>query len=195
MMLALLPWFISGSIALTSLGLLLSRNWRLSLAFLAWQYFGAFWLVLGHWTLSMSATLLVAGWMAAAVMGMTSLNVKTDPAGETSWPQGALFRVLASGLVLMAISAAAGSLDAWLPHSSLPLSWGALVLIGMGFLHLGMTLQPLRVILGLLTTLLGFELLYSLVENSLLVSGLLVAVTLGLALAGSYLLLLEDQTP
>jgi len=61
-------------------------------------------------------------------------------------------------------------------------------------LHLGMTLQPLRVILGLLTTLLGFEVLYSVVENSILVAGLLVVVTLGLALTGCYLLILGEQT-
>jgi len=193
-MLALLPWFAAGSIAITSISLLLSRSWRWSLGFLAWQYFAVFWLVLQRWTLSMSAILLVAGWMSVAVLGMTSLNIKDDPAGETSWPQGGLFRILASGLVLMAISAVAGSLDAWLPQSSLLLTWGGLVLIGMGFLHLGMTLQPLRVILGLLTTLLGFELLYSLIQNSLLVSGLLATVTLGLALTGCYLLILGEQS-
>jgi hypothetical protein len=57
-----------------------------------------------------------------------------------------------------------------------------------------MTLQPMRVIIGLLTTLLGFELFYSIVESSILVSGLVVAVTLGLALEGCYLLMLGEQT-
>ena len=175
------------------MGLLLSRNWRWSLGLLAVQYFSAFWLAMAHWPLSMSATLLVAGWMAAAALGMTHLNLKEDIATESSWPQGSLFRVFASGLVLMAISAAAGGLAGWLPNSSLPLTWGALVLIGLGFLHLGMTLQPLRVILGLLTTLLGFEIFYTSIENSILVAGLLVVVTLGLALTGCYLLMLGEQ--
>jgi hypothetical protein len=190
---ALVPWICAVLVAVTSAGLLLSRNWRWSLGLLALQYFSAFWLALSHWPLSMSATLLVSGWMAAAALGMTHLNLKEGSTAETSWPQGSLFRIFASVLVLLAVSAAAGGLTGWLPNSSLPLTWGALVLIGLGFLHLGMTLQPLRVILGLLTTLLGFEVLYTSIENSILVAGLLVVVTLGLALTGCYLLVLGEQ--
>jgi hypothetical protein len=65
---------------------------------------------------------------------------------------------------------------------------GAVLLIGMGLINLGMTTRPLRVLLGLLTTLSGFELLYAAVESSVLVAGLLAVVTLGLALVGAYLL-------
>lgn len=191
---ALVLWIAAVSLAVTSAGLLISRSWRWSLGLLALQYFATFWLALAHWPLSLSATVLVAGWMSAAALGMTHINLKSDPAAETSWPQGSLFRIFACGLVLLTISAAAGSLAAWLPNSSLPLAWGALVLIGLGLLHLGMTLQPLRVILGLLTTLLGFEVLYTVIENSILVAGLLVVVTLGLALTGCYLLILGEQT-
>ena len=43
-------------------------------------------------------------------------------------------------------------------------------------------------LIGLLTTLSGFELIYAAVENSVLVTGLLAVVTLGLALVGAYLL-------
>jgi hypothetical protein len=190
----LVPWIAAISLAATSAGLLISRSWRLSLGLLALQYFAAFWLVLAHWPLSMSATLLVAGWMAAAALGMTHLNLKADPIEESSWPQGSLFRIFASALVLLAVSAASGNLANWLPGSSPALIWGALTLVGLGFLHLGMTLQPLRVIIGLLTTLLGFEIFYTVIENSILVAGLLVVVTLGLALTGCYLLILGEQT-
>jgi len=159
---------------------------------LAIQYFAAFWIVSVHWPLTMSAAKLVTGWMAAAVLGMTRLNIKDDSVGETSWPEGRLFRIFAAALFLVTISAAASSLTIWLPDAGLPAIWGALVLIGLGLLHLGMTLHPLKVILGLLTTLLGFEILYSTVENSILVAGLLAVVTLGLALTGSYLLTLSS---
>ncbi|OQX64595.1 MAG: hypothetical protein B5M51_03245 [Anaerolinea sp. 4484_236] len=65
---------------------------------------------------------------------------------------------------------------------------GSLLLLGMGLLHLGMTIQPLRVIIGLLTILAGFEMLYAAVETSTLVAALLAVINLGLALVGSYLL-------
>jgi hypothetical protein len=179
-------------LAVTSVGLLLSRDWRWSLGLLAIQYFAAFWILSEHWPLTMSAARLVTGWMAAAVLGMTRLNMKDDSAGETSWPEGRLFRIFAAGLFLVTVSAAANGLTTWLPDAGLPAIWGALVLIGLGLLHLGMTLNPLKVILGLLTTLLGFEILYSTVENSILVAGLLAVVTLGLAMTGSYLLALNS---
>ena len=191
-MFPILLWIAALVLAVTSVGLLLSRDWRWSLGLLALQYFAAFWIVSEHWPLTMSAAKLVTGWMAAAVLGMTRLNLKDDSVGETSWPEGRLFRIFAAGLFLVTVSAGANGLTTWLPDAGLPAIWGALVLIGLGLLHLGMTLHPLKVILGLLTTLLGFEILYSTVENSILVAGLLAVVTLGLALTGSYLLTLNS---
>jgi hypothetical protein len=186
-----LLWIAALVLAVTSVGLLLSRDWRWSLGLLAVQYFAAFAIASAHWPLTMAAAKLVTGWMAAAVLGITRLNLKDDLTGEASWPAGRLFRLFAAGLFLMAISVAANNLTDWLPDAGLPAIWGALVLIGLGLLHLGMTLQPLKVILGLLTTLLGFEILSSTIENSILVAGLLAIVTLGLALTGAYLLTLN----
>lgn len=187
-----LLWIAALALAVTSVGLLLSRDWRWSLGLLAVQYFAAFWLVSAHWPLTMSAAKLVTGWMAAAVLGMTQVSTKENSAGETSWPEGRLFRIFAAGLFLLAVSVAANNLTSWLPDAGLPLIWGGLVLISLGLLHLGMTLHPMKVILGLLTTLLGFEMLYSTIENSILVAGLLAIVTLGLALTGAYLLTLNS---
>jgi len=69
----------------------------------------------------------------------------------------------------------------------------SLLLIGMGLLHLGITAQVLRVTLGLMTVLAGFEILYSAVEGSVLVAALLAVINLGLALVGSYLLIASNS--
>jgi hypothetical protein len=193
MMPGIILWIAALMLALTSAGLLLSRDWRWSLGLLAGQYFAVFWLIYPRWSLTMSASVLVAGWMAAAALGMTHINLRDEPATETSWPEGRLFRFFAIGLVLLAVSAASTALQAALPSAGPAVMWGGLVLIGLGFLHLGMTLQPLRVILGLFTTLSGFEIFFSTLENSILVAGLLAVVTLGLALVGSYLLILNNS--
>jgi hypothetical protein len=184
-------WLAAILLAVTSIGLLLSHDWRWSLGLLAGQYFAAFLLTLAYWPLTMSAAQLVTDWMAVAVLGMTQLDVKNDPVSETSWPEGAFFRVFAAGLVLITVTSAAQPVNAWLPNASLPLVWGGLTLIGMGLLHLGLTVHPLRITLGLLITLAGFEILYATLENSILVTGLLAVITLGLALTGSYLLSLN----
>jgi len=59
--------------------------------------------------------------------------------------------------------------------------------MGMGLLHLGLTAQPIRSILGLLTVLAGFEIIYATIETSLLVNAILAAITLSLAFTGAYL--------
>jgi len=55
-------------------------------------------------------------------------------------------------------------------------------------LELGITVQPLRVTIGLLTVFCGFEILYASIENSILVAALLSVINLGLALVGAYLI-------
>lgn len=190
----------------TSVGLLVSREWRWSIALLAGQYFVAFWLVYLHWPLTMAAAKLITGWMAAAALSMTQINVNpsrlfagehgTDriaggQSGETSWPQGFVFRLFSAGMVLIAVFTTSRTLAEWLPGASLFDMTASLILVSLGLLHLGMTANPLRVTLGLLTVLLGFETLYAAIENSILVAGLLSAITLGLALAGSYLTVLN----
>lgn len=186
-------WIASLTLALTSIGLMINQNWRWNLGLFALQYFAVFWLVFQNWPLSMSATLLVTGWMAIAVLGMTKVNITENTHTENSWPQGRIFRLLSAGLVILTISALFNTISTWFPKSPQAITWGALILISMGLLHLGMTLQPLSVISGLLTTLSGFEILYTLVENSVLVAGLLAVVTMGLAILGCYLLLLGEK--
>lgn len=181
-------WLAAILLAATSIGLLLSRDWRLNLGLLGGQYFAAFLLILSHWSLTMAAAKLVTGWMAVAILAMTQLDMKNEPVSESSWPEGSLFRAFAAGLVLITVTSAAQPVNVWLPDASLPLVWGGLMLIGMGLLQLGLTVHPLRITQGLLITLAGFETLYASIENSILVTGLLAIITLGLALTGSYLL-------
>jgi len=107
---------------------------------------------------------------------------------ERAQPGGAPFRLLAAGLVAMVVASSAPRVARWMPGVESEQVWGGLILIGIGLLHLGLTAQPLRVVLGLLTVLSGFEILYAAVESATLVAGLLAGVNLGLALVGAYLL-------
>ncbi|OQY30460.1 MAG: hypothetical protein B6I38_07455 [Anaerolineaceae bacterium 4572_5.1] len=186
----IVSWAAVAFLMITSAGLLLTRDWRWSLGLLAAQYLGVFWLVRMHWPISMAAVKLVTGWMSAALLGITrsSLTPESDTTADRSWPEGRLFRVLAAALVLLTILPTAPRVATILPGIGLAEVAGSLLLLGMGLLHLGMTIQPLRVIIGLLTILAGFEMLYAAVETSTLVAALLAVINLGLALVGSYLL-------
>ncbi|RPI86908.1 MAG: hypothetical protein EHM41_06855 [Chloroflexi bacterium] len=179
---------------LTSAALLLSQNWRWSIIALAAQYFGVFVLTLLPWSVGMAATKLISGWIACSVLwiGITEAGtVRTESWKELdrSWPSGRIFRMLAVLLVMLIVPTIAPHVSELSPALSLPQAWAGLVLIGLGLLQLGFTAHPLRVVAGLLTILSGFEIIYAVVESSLLVAGLLSMANLGLAITGAYLIM------
>jgi len=186
----LIAWIVVIFLALTSTGLLISRDWRLGLGLLGLQYVGVVWLTNQHWPISMAAIKVVTGWMAITTLGITRLNLK-ESEGETKhfWPRGRLFQIFTAGIVTVIIATVAPRVEDIIPGIGLPVISGSLILMGLGMLHLGMTAQPFRIILGLLTVLSGFEALYAALESSILVAALLSVVNLGLALVGAYLLI------
>jgi hypothetical protein len=181
-------------LATTSLTLLASHRWRWWLFALMLQYAGVFTLTALNWPLALAGVKLVAGWMAGLALAIT---VHNSPvlwvAEERTQPGGALFRFFAAGLVALVVSSVAPRMADWMPGVQMEQVWSGLFLIGIGLLHLGLTSQPLRVVLGLLTVLSGFEILYAAVETATLVAGLLAAINLGLASVGAYLLALPDM--
>ncbi|MFO7585333.1 MAG: hypothetical protein R6W69_11435 [Anaerolineales bacterium] len=195
-----LSWSAVSMIVATTLTLLLSRDWRWSLVALALQYLAVFILFLGNWPLTMSAAKLVTGWMAAATLGMTLANREDFITAQSS----RVFKFFLALVVIGSVWQGAGAMTNWISvfrqgqdgATGFPLLLASLLLIGLGMLQLGVTGEPFRVTLGLLTLLSGFELLSSPLDNSALVAALLAAVTLGIALIGSHLLVLNfDAQP
>jgi hypothetical protein len=170
MTIEIVSWIAVGIILIASTGLLISRDWRWSLSLLAIQYLAAFGLVIRHWPIGMASVKLVSG-----------------------WPRGRWFRIFLAGIVILFTLAAAPRVQVVIPGLGLQVIVGGLLLMGMGLIHLGITTQLLRVILGLLTLLIGFEIIYAALESSILVAGLIAVVNLGLALAGSYLLVASSS--
>lgn len=182
-----LAWIVIILIVVTSVGVLLARDWRWLISFLAAQYIGVFILTLQHLPLGMATVKVIAGWMGAAILGMTRSSL--DEAEDASaLPQGRFFRLVAAGIVALVAAASAPAVDAMMADAGTAVAAGSLLLIGMGLLHLGVTDQPMRVTVGLMTVLAGFEVLYAAVENSVLVAALLAVINLGLALVGAYLM-------
>lgn len=173
-------------LVITTLFLLLNQNWRWNIIALSVQYLAVFTLVALVWPIGLAAVKLVAGWMAGAVLGASQPPAELAEDAQSSGP-AFIFRFMVAVLVWVLVFTLT---PAMIKLVALPpsLMIGAILLVGMGLVNLGMTTRPLRVLLGLLTTLSGFELIYAAVENSVLVAGLLAVVTLGLALVGAYLL-------
>src|SRR5512140_1448078 len=174
-MTVILNWIALVIVIFTATGLLFSRDWRWSLGLLAIQYLSVFWMIQSHWPVSLAATKLVTGRMACALLVLAQLTIRRDPRTESTWLQGWLFQSFAAGMVLVATFAISLRVATWL-GLSLQVALGGLLLIGLGLLHLGITSDSFHVILGLLTVLGGFEILYAAVERSALVTALLVVV-------------------
>lgn len=182
-------WLAVGLLLLAAPALMTLRDWRWILGLLAAAYLAMFILVLRHWPIAMAVAKLVTGWMGVAALGMTRLGLSTpEEARAPLFVEGAAFRLVSAGIVALVTVSAAASVEAAIPGIGLPVIIGGLLLVGTGLFHLGMSSDPLRVTVGLLTSLAGFEVLYAAVETSVLVAALLAAASLGLSLVGSYLM-------
>jgi hypothetical protein len=177
-------------VSLMSLYNLISRDWRSSIGALALQYIGVFLLVIISWPLEMAVAKMLAGWMAGVILWIPMTYFPDAwPDAEKSIKFGVIFRVLAAIILALAVTSLVLQSENWLSTISTPIRWGSFMLIGMGLLQLSLTSHPLKVIIGILTALSGFEIIYAAIESSTLVTGLLAGVTLALALVGAYLLI------
>jgi hypothetical protein len=186
----LLPYFSLFLILVATLELLVGSNSKRMMASLAVMYLGLFLLVINYWSFGLSAVKLVAGWMALAILAASQSGGELNQFPLNR--QGVLFRIIASLVIWLLVFLIAPSLS-FLTTLPLPVTWSGLILIGMGLLQLGMTTQTIKVIIGLLTVLTGFEVFYATIESSVLVAGLLAMITIGLAAAGAYLITLPTM--
>jgi len=176
-------------VSLTSLYILISRDWRFSIGALAIQYVGVFLLVGTAWPIELAVTKMVAGWMAGAILGIAvASNPETRVDIEQPLKFGTSFRLLSAAIFALMVTSVVLHSGELLTSISFVIQWGSFFLIGIGLLQLSLTSHPLRVVIGLLTVLSGFEIIYATMESSVLVTGLLAGVNLGLALVGAYLL-------
>jgi hypothetical protein len=86
------------------------------------------------------------------------------------------------------------SLQEWLPEAPDGVILAAVQMMCLGLLVVGLTDEPLRVGIGLLTVMTGFGLFYSLLDPALVVIGLLSAVELSVTLGTSYLAIVEARS-
>jgi len=174
------------SIAAIAAGLmmLLSSNWRWTLSGLAIEYLVAFLLVAQIWPIGLAAIKLVAGWMAGALLALADISTALQESGE-DLRSVIIFRTLAALLLLIIIFSVAPTMNVWIP-TPYPFFLIGMIMISMGLLQFGIFQQPLRVILGLLTFLIGFEVIYSALEGSALLAAILAAITIALGMLGSY---------
>lgn len=200
-------------ILVTAGSLVVTQDWRMYVTALAAQYFLLVVLLTRLIRLEMAAVKGLIGWLICLVFYLTERQASSldssssddspsplsrhptallgqlhdQPQGQRPWLTGARasFNLLTTILVSTAAYAAARRFP--LPEVSTDITLASYLLAGLGMLLVGLGEAPMRIGLGLLTFLSGFDLFYVALEPSLLVAGLLSVLNLVIALATAYL--------
>lgn len=178
-------------LGITTSVLLMMKNWRWQITALGIQYFAVFVLIAATWPLDLAAVKLVAGWMGASILGISRVNQPEEKTEDVE--VGEVFRVATVFLIFMTVWSAAPETLTWIPTLELNQALGGFLLIGMGAVMLGFYSYGLRLVYGLMTMVSGFEIIYSAVEISTLVTSLMALVTIGISLGGAFLVI--NSTP
>lgn len=179
-------------VAITGILLVLADRRMSILIILAVQYLTTSLLVWAALSLQVAVARLVTGLVVTVILGLAvrSIGMRTRFSRSRILPSGRAFRLISA--LLIAVAAIGMARGPWIDVLELPemVSLGALVMAGLGLLQVGLFDEPLRVGVGLLTILAGFEIAYGIIEPSLAIIALFALVNIGIALASSYLVML-----
>lgn len=185
--------------------LVISREWRLNVFALIVQYFFVVMLMTRLIRLEVAAIKGLIGWMICMVFYLTerqgedlaraarpNIEARPEAASERRWRRWAMTARTAFSLLaglLVSVVAYMAALRFPLPTEVIPpdISLACYLMVGLGLLAIGLNESPMQLGIGLLTFLAGFDLFYVAVEPSLVVVGLVGAVSLLIALAVSFL--------
>ncbi len=186
--------------------LVLFNDWRIRLTALAVQYTTAAILITQAVVPEVAFAKFVVGCLVVAILvitaaqfnfGQTVGDLADLNTSRTEVPTGLPFRLLATLMFVIAAAYLATQPNRVLPGLEVApaISIPAYLLIALGLLNLGLSDEPMRAGTGLLTLMLGFEIFFAAVEPSLAVTALLAASQFGVALAISYLTVLQQNQP
>lgn len=198
--------FVSVVLAFTSVLLIIFSDWRMRISLLALQYTGAFLLIQSNWPIASSISILISGWITGAVIGMALLTRSSIPSfarqKNSNIPNNSslifrilrykpqnIFYVFAALIIIIFSITISPAVSGFFPGQAFQFVWPGITLIAMGLLQLGFHVDALSTTIGLLTFLTGFTIIFSGIEKSTLITGLLAIINMSLGLVGAYLLL------
>lgn len=189
------PSIVLAVAGLTSALLILLGQNRWLLVVLLGQYTTLVWLAQGPYGPAVGGVKALGGALGVLILWLSARGTDLGISGAgDSLVDRLTFRAVASLIVLLTgFGLHRAGLFA-LPEVSSEAALAGIWLIASGLVQAGLFARPLRVGLGLLTFLSGFEIYYSALEPSLAVAALLAGVNLGLALIVGYLTRSETWT-
>ena len=192
-------------VLITGVVIVVLVDWRWSLLALTVQYVLIGWLLIGVLEPQVAMLKILAGMIICLVLYLTARQTDRTRkarqetfltvAGRFEVPVKLAFRLLIALLaaitLLNVVNRGAINLPELVPHTTL----AAVSLITMGLLTLGLTDEPLKAGMGLLTLLSGFELYYHSLEQAVTVVGFVIGIDFMVALIASYLAIAHHWAP
>ncbi len=178
-------WIPLALVAVTAFALIVVERPGLQIAILATQYASVAWLSSLALPPQVAAVKVVAGMITCGVLALTVAGSQSSDESIS----GRAFRVIAAILIMGAAIGVGRTNWMRIPDIRPEAIMAAAILMSMGLLQLGLFRTPLRVCIGLITLLSGFEIAYAVIEPSLAILALLASVHIGLAMVVSYLTL------
>lgn len=158
-------------------------NLLYSLAGLAATYLATFFLIIQTVPPGLAFVKLVTGLMACGLIFVSRGEIAEIPKDPSL--ANRVFKVTALVVVWLVIFLSAGKIRQLFPLNYETLA-GALIALTGGLLVLGTSRNAIRITVGILVIYAGFDLLYTPLEGSILIHGLLSLIAMLIALVGVY---------
>ena len=172
------------AIALSAV-ILIANDWRWVLFGLATIYILGFVLIVQLWPMTLAAVKLISGLLGAALLSMIRVNSSVQP--EDDEPVSSrIFIFLLASLSWIIVSSTITRLNEWLPISYTSLYVGMVIMLA-GIIKFSIYQEVFDILIGLLVFLGGFDIIYSSLEGSALVTGIYGLITISICILGSYL--------
>lgn len=175
---------IFASIAITAL-ILVSRDWRWEVFGVSVLYLIAFALIIQIWPFTLAAVKLMSGLMSVALLSTVKINLEEQVEQDEVF-SSRIFVFLLACLTWIIVTATVNDLNEILPISYTNLYVG-MIIICAGIIKFSLNQDFFDIVIGLLAFLTGFDIIYSSLEGSALVTGIYSLIIFLICVLGSYL--------
>jgi hypothetical protein len=174
------------SISILATGaIILVEDWRYRLALVAIIELIGFILIVQIWPIALASVKLISGWMGIALLATTFTFSFTESA-PSSPVSSRIFRLMLVVFGWLLVLVSAERFNEWLPIPYTNLFVG-LVFFLSGMTYLALRMNSIDTVIGLLIFFEGFDVIYSSLEGSALITGIFGIIIISICLTGSYL--------
>jgi len=174
------------AISILSTGaIILMEDWRYRLALVAIIELIGFIMIVQIWPIALASVKLISGWMGIALLA-TTFTFSSPESAPSSPVSSRIFRLMLVIFGWLLVLVSAERFNEWLPIPYTNLFVGFVFFLS-GMIYLALRMNSIDTVIGLLIFFEGFDVIYSSLEGSALITGIFGIIIISICLTGSYL--------